>query len=279
MKKIFWILAFSPLFFVSCDTDTLTDVINGDLSTAQIIDGLKMALDVSADTSIAQLSQFNGYYGDPDVKLDMPLGTQIAINSLRSTNFNVGFTTVTGEQLYNGTSILGITIPGLKATEDQVVEGINRAAESAAGTAKPIFRDAITNMGIIDASSILFSGNDTSATSYLRTSTGPQLYQAYEPKVDSTLEAITIGGLSVTRSYENFVQDYNDILAIGIPGFGNIGSLSGLSTIQADDLSAYTTNKALDGLYDKMGEEETAIRNDPAARVNDLLALVFGLLD
>ena len=279
MKKIFWILAFSPLFFVACDKDTVTDVISGNVSAAQIIDGLKMALNVSSDTSIATLSQFDGYFGDPEVKLDLPSGTALAIDALKSKSIDLGITTITGEDLYNGTTILGVTIPGLAGTESEVVEGINRAAEGAANTAKPIFASAITNVSILDASSILLSGSDTAATAYLRTSTGPDMFQAYEPKVDSTLNTIQIGNVSVAQSYEDLVKDYNDLLAIGVPGFGDIGSLTNLNQIQVDDLSAYTTNRALDGLYDKMGEEETAIRTDPAARVNDLLALVFGLLD
>lgn len=279
MKKIFWILAFSPIFFVACSDDTIDDVLSGNISTAQIIDGLKMALNVSSDTSIANLSQFDGYFGDPEVKLNLPSGTKFAIEALKTKTIDLGIATITGDDLYNGTTILGITIPGISSTEAEVIEGINRAAESAANTAKPIFADAITNVSILDASSILLSGSDTSATSYLRTNTGGQMYQAYEPKVDSTLEAINIGNVSVAKSYEDLVQDYNDLLNIGLPGFGNIGSLANLTPIQVDDLSAYTTERALDGLYDKMGEEETAIRNDPAARVNDLLALVFGLLN
>lgn len=279
MKRISLVLLFGMLLTVACEKDTITDVLSGNVSTSQIIDGLKMALDVSSDTSITQLSKFDGYFGDPEVKLDLPLGTQAAIAALRSKSINLGLTTITGEELYNGTSVLGISIPGISSQESEVVEGINRAAEGAAKVAKPIFTDAILGMNILDASSILLSGSDTSATAYLRDNTSPQMYQAYEPKVDSTLNNIMIGNVSVAQSYEDFVKDYNDLLAIGITGFGDIGSLTGLNPIQVEDLSAYTTNKALDGLYDKMGEEETAIRTDPSARVNDLLSLVFGLLD
>lgn len=279
MKRFSLVLIFSAFFWVSCEDDTITDVISGNVSTAQIIDGLKMALNVSSDTSIARLAKFDGYFADPEVKLDLPLATQAAIAALKSKSINLGLTTISGEDLYNGTSVLGVPIPGIGSQEAEVVEGINRAAENAANTAKPIFVDAITGMSILDAGSVLLSSSDTAATAYLRDNTGPQMYQAYEPKVDSTLNSIMIGNVSVAKSYEDFVQDYNDLLAIGIPGFGDISSLTNLNPIQVEDLSAYTTNKALDGLYDKMGEEEIAIRNDPAARVNDLLALVFGLLD
>jgi hypothetical protein len=279
MKKISLVFILSAFFWVSCEEDTINDVISGNISTTQIIDGLKMALDISSDTSITKLSKFDGYFADPQVKLDLPLGTQAAIAALKSQNIDLGIATITGEDLYNGTTILGITIPGISSQESEVVEGINRAAENAASTAKPIFKDAILGVSFLDASSILLSGSDTAATAYLRTNTGGQMYQAYEPKVDSTLNSLMIGNVSVAKSYEDFVKDYNDLLAIGIPGFGDVSSLTGLNNIQVEDLSAYTTNKALDGLYDKMGEEETAIRTDPAARVNDLLSLVFGLLD
>lgn len=279
MKKILWLLAFTPLLFWACDKETVTDVLSGNVSSAQMVDGLKTALDVSSDTSIAQLSKYDGYSSDPETKLDLPLGTRLAIEALKSKTINIGSITVSGEDLYNGTNVLGVTIPGLSSTENGVIAGINRAAENAAGTAKPIFTEAITNLNIIDASSILLSGSDTSATSYLRSSTGPQMYQAYEPTIDSTLKALQVGNVSVVQSYEDLVKDYNDLLAINIPLFGDIGSLANLNPIQASDLSDYTTKKALDGLYDKMGEEETAIRNDPAARVNDILKLVFGLLD
>lgn len=279
MRKLSLTLIFSLVLFSSCEEDTLNDVLSGNLSTAQIVDGLKMALEVSSDTSITNLSKFDGYFGDPEVKLDMPLGTQAAIAALQSANIDLGIATVSGQDLYNGTSILGINIPGIGAQNDAVVEGINRAAENAAKVAKPIFTDAILGMSFVDASSILLSGSDTAATAFLRTNTGAQMYTAYEPKVDSTLNSIMVGNVSVAKSYEDFVEDYNNLINTGIPTFGTIGSLTNLSPIAVEDLSDYTTNKALDGLYDKMGEEETAIRNDPAARVNDLLTLVFSLLD
>lgn len=42
------------------------------------------------------------------------------------------------------------------------------------------------------------------------------------------------------------------------------------------DLDNYVTNKALDGLFYTVGEEEKKIRTNPAARVTDLLKVVFG---
>jgi hypothetical protein len=42
------------------------------------------------------------------------------------------------------------------------------------------------------------------------------------------------------------------------------------------DLDHYVTNKAMDGLFYMVGQEEKKIRTDPAARVTDLLKTVFG---
>jgi hypothetical protein len=45
------------------------------------------------------------------------------------------------------------------------------------------------------------------------------------------------------------------------------------------NLSNYATEKALDGLFVLIAEEELKIRNDPQARINNLLERVFGSLD
>ena len=42
------------------------------------------------------------------------------------------------------------------------------------------------------------------------------------------------------------------------------------------DLEEYVTQKAMDGLFLMLAQEEAKIRKDPAARVTDLLKRVFG---
>jgi len=42
------------------------------------------------------------------------------------------------------------------------------------------------------------------------------------------------------------------------------------------DLVEYATGKAIDGLFIQIAKEELKIRQDPAARVTDLLKKVFG---
>tara|TARA_R110002050_G_scaffold98209_1_gene204126 strand:+ start:2151 stop:2996 length:846 start_codon:yes stop_codon:yes gene_type:complete len=281
MKKLFSLLSLAAILVLSaCEEDTLNDFLgNGTLSDSEIAEGLKSALSVGTDTSSAKLGAEDGYYQDPLVKLLLPIATQNAIETFKSKQFSVGFLTISGNTVYNGTSILGITIPGLKSKEDELILGINRAAEAAANQAAPIFIDAITDMSIADANDILFGGIDTAATAYLRNTSYSSLFNTYEPKIDNALQQVTVGGTSISQRYENFVADYNSTLAIGIPGFGTLGSLMNLQSISVSDLSAYSTNKGLDGLFLKIAEEEQDIRTDPLARINDILVKVFSLLD
>ena len=134
-------------------------------------------------------------------------------------------------------------------------------------------------MSIADANDILSGGIDTAATAYLRNTSYNTLFTTYEPKIDNALQQVTVGGTSISKTYEDFVADYNGTLAIGIPGFGTLGSLMNLQSISVSDLSAYSTNKGLDGLFLKIAEEEQDIRTNPLARINDLLVKVFSLLD
>jgi len=281
MKKLFSLLSLSALLvFSSCEEDVLNDFLgNGTLSESEIADGLKSALSVGTDTSSAKLGAEDGYFQDPLVKLLLPIATQNAIETFKAKQFSVGFLTISGNTVYDGTSILGITIPGLKSKEDELILGINRAAEAAANQAAPIFIDAITDMSIADANDILFGGIDTAATAYLRNTSYNTLFTTYEPKIDNALQQVTVGGTSISQTYEDFVADYNGTLAIGIPGFGTLGSLMNLQSISVSDLSAYSTNKGLDGLFLKIAEEEQDIRTNPLARINDLLVKVFSLLD
>ena len=132
---------------------------------------------------------------------------------------------------------------GLGNEVDRFILSLNRAAEDAAKKSKPIFISAITSMTITDAVGIL-RGADTSATAYLRRTTNDQLYNSFYPVVDSTLNLN-----DATRYYADLVNTYNKLPFV---------------------------QKAIDGLFVLIAEEEKKIRKDPAARVNDILRRVFG---
>ncbi|HBF19687.1 MAG: hypothetical protein CMI36_14695 [Owenweeksia sp.] len=281
MRLISSLLIAGTLMLTSCETDSIDEFLNSGLSEAEITEGLKEALKVGTDTATKILSVKDGYLKDQAVKILLPDEVQSSISNFKSKSFKVLGITVTGEMLYEGyqNNLLGINIESLKGKEDDLIVGINRAAEDAAKTAGPIFLDAILDITIQDANNILFGDNNKAATEYLASRTSTHLFNEYEPRIDNALSSIKIGGSSVVDSYESFVADYNAILNTQVPGAGSIGSLMNIQTIAATDISVHATNKGLDGLFLKVGDEEAQIRKDPLARVNAILQKVFGELD
>lgn len=144
---------------------------------------------------------------------------------------------------------------GLGKQVDQFELSLNRAAEDAAKKAAPVFVKAITSMSIQDAVGIL-GGQDDAATQYLRRTSGQQLVAEFTPIIDSTLNKN-----NATKYYSSLVNTYNKIPFV-------------MQKVNPD-LTAYATNKAVDGLFILVAQEEKKIRENPAARVTDILKKVF----
>jgi Protein of unknown function (DUF4197) len=138
---------------------------------------------------------------------------------------------------------------------DEFVVGMNRAAEKAVPFAKDIFWDAIGQMSFDDARKIL-NGNDTAATDYFKSKTSKKLQTAFLPSVKDVMDQV-----GVNRQYNDLIGKYKDV-----PFSKNI----------AFDANQYVTEKATDGLFFVVGQEEKKIRTNPAARATDLLKEVFG---
>ena len=274
-----WAVAFLIVNSSACDEEDFNLLGPSNLTTEEIVTGLKSALKVGTDTATGILSAKDGYYKDEAVKILMPSEVNRKINQFKSRNINLGFISLSGADLYDGfqNSGLGINIPNLQAQEDAILKGLNRAAESAASEAGPIFVNAITGMTITEASDILFNQTDTAATHFLRVNTSEDLTSTYEPKIDNALNQVTIGNKSVTKAYEDFVNDYNAVLNIDL-GANTIGGFMNIQPIGVTNASAFATRQGLNGLFLKISEEERAIREDPLARVNDILERVFGQL-
>jgi hypothetical protein len=244
--------------------------------------GLKEALRVGTDTAVSKLAVVDGYLKDEAVKILLPDQMENQIANFKAIEIDVfGLGTISGEDIYsNGIPFLGVA--PIRDVEEDLIMGINRAAESAASEAGPIFFDAITGITIQDANNILF-GPEDAATTYLRDNTFQSLFSTYEPKIDQAVNAVTIGNRSVESIYNQYVSEYNGLLNTSIPvslfDTQSLGQLANLETLDQTDLSAFATEKGLDGLFLKIQEEEGNIRQDPLARVNDLLQDVFGLLD
>lgn len=138
---------------------------------------------------------------------------------------------------------------------DKAIESLNRAAEDAANGAKDIFVTAIKAMTIQDAMSIL-KGEDNAATIFLEKTTRQALFDKFKPVVKASLDKV-----GATKHWNTIFTTYNKI-----PFVEKVNP----------DLEEYATNKAIDGLFVQIAKEEKEIRENPAARVTDLLKKVFG---
>lgn len=144
---------------------------------------------------------------------------------------------------------------GLSGMLDDLEHKLNRAAELAVPKAKTLFGEAIAAMTFQDVMDI-YNGPDDAATRYFQEKMTPGLVTEMRPIVDSTLEES-----GAVQAYDQVMGKYN--------AFPFVPDVSA-------DLTGYTVEKGLDGLFYYVAEEEAAIRNDPLARSTDLLKRVFG---
>lgn len=144
---------------------------------------------------------------------------------------------------------------GLGGEVDKFVMALNRGAEEAAKEAKPIFINAILSMNFSDAWAIL-KGEKNAATMYLKRTTSEQLISAFAPVVEKALQKT-----QATRYYTDLATTYNRL-----PFVQKVNP----------DLKLYATQKAVDGLFILVENEEAKIRENPWARTTDLLKKVFG---
>ena len=147
-------------------------------------------------------------------------------------------------------------LPGMSLVFTQLETQLNRAAEAAAPKAKDIFLNALANISITDALSLVKSGSTDAATQFLRKSTQSQLVSAFHPDIEAAIDQVGAG-----RAYATISDKYNKIP---------------LMTPVNLSLADYTTQKAVDGLFILLANEEAKIRKNPAARTTDILKQVFG---
>lgn len=151
----------------------------GKLSTAEVAEGLKEALTTGASKGSDLVSQLDGYYRNPEIRIPFPPEVKRVEDRLRQV--------------------------GMGGEVDKFVMALNRAAEEAAKEAKPIFVSAIRQMTIQDAWSIL-RGEQTAATQYLSRTTSPELKEKFSPIVQNALDKV-----NATQLYTNLITSYNKI--------------------------------------------------------------------
>lgn len=149
----------------------------------------------------------------------------------------------------------GLRLVGQGRLVDEFVLSMNRAAEKAAPAARKIFIDAIKEMTFDDARRIL-TGGDTAATQFFREKTEDRITNAFRPIVEQSMDDV-----GATKKYKDLMGKFDTIP---------------FAKSQAIDIDQYVVDKALDGLFYMVGEEEKKIRKNPAARVTSILRDVFG---
>src|SRR6185436_6282151 len=146
---------------------------------------------------------------------------------------------------------------GMGEYADELVLTMNRAAEAAVPEAKKLFVDAVKKMSVQDAKGVL-TGGQTAGTEYFKRSTTDQLRQRFLPVVKKATAKVKLA-----EKYNQYAQK---------------GVQFGLVKKEQANLDEYVTQKALDGLFYMVAEEEKKIRQDPVKAGSDILRKVFGAL-
>ncbi|MFA6057907.1 MAG: DUF4197 domain-containing protein [Taibaiella sp.] len=143
---------------------------------------------------------------------------------------------------------------GMGSVVDKAILSMNRAAEDAAKQAAPIFINAITSITIQDGLNILKGGNNA-ATNYLKGRTTGALTTAFSPVIQKSLNKV-----GAPELWKTVFSTYNKVSRNKVN----------------PDLTGYVTERALNGLFVSIADEEAKIRTNPAAQVTSLLQKVFG---
>ena len=210
-------------------TSTSANGTIGGLSNAEAASGLKEALLQGIGKGADRASQPDGFYLIRLIRIPFPPGAQRVATTLRSI--------------------------GLGSQVDKFELSLNRGAEDAARSAKPIFVAAIKSLTFSDVWNIL-TGQQDAATQFLKRTTSTQLVTAFAPIMQKSLDQV-----GATRYYTQMASSYNQLPLV--------------QKVQPD-LNQYATGKAVDGPFTLIAQKEANIRENPVARTTELLRRVFG---
>ena len=215
-------------------------------------------LAVFASAAAAQLDRLTNQDAASGLRAALEKGTGVAVDLLGKTD---GFL---------GNGAVKIPLPdslkkyenlmrrvGMGKYADELILTMNRAAEAAVPEAKKLFVDSIRKMSVQDAKGIL-TGGQTSGTDYFRRTTTDPLRERFLPIVKKATARVKLA-----EKYNQYAQK---------------GVQFGLVKKEQANLDDYVTQKALDGLFFMVAEEEKKIRQDPVKAGSDIIRKVFGAL-
>ena len=233
MKSIFLMIS----LFIAANTFAQQGFLNGiftaangtQLTQQNMTDGLMEALKTGINIASANASKKDGFFKNPEIFIPFPKEAERVRATLESI--------------------------GLKPQVDDFIMKLNRAAEKAAEKSAPIFLDALKQMTINDALTILQSKNDA-ATQYLKLKTTNPLTKTFAPVINDALKET-----GAVQAWKVLAENYNKI-----PFVKKVNP----------DLGKYTTERAITGIFKLVSQEEMKIRKDPAAAANQIINTVFG---
>lgn len=209
---------------------------------AEISAGLKEALNIGISKGVSALSAKDGFYSDVATRIGLPSEALVITKNVAK-------------------------LPGGQALVTKVVKNINAAASDAAKEAVPIFTSALTSMTIADASKILTSKGQA-ATDYFKGKTKTQLKSLFAKHIEASVNKKLIGDVSPQGCWDTMTSQWNEVAST------TVGRVAGLTTVKTD-LVDYLTDKAVDGIFVKVAEQEKKIRTDANERTTALLRKVF----
>ncbi len=217
MKKVLLLITLATVtIFSSCSsTDILKGVEqvlgaagDGQLTNAQIGQGLKEALTQGISKGAQTVSKTDGYFKNPKIKIPWPEDVRKVESTLR----NIGL----GKEV------------------DKVVLSLNRAAEDAATKAKPIFVNAIKQLTFQDVMNIV-KGPDNAATEFLQRVTTKDLRKEFNPVIGNSLNKV-----NATKYWGDIITQYNKVPLVkkvdpDLKGYVTDKALKGLFTMVAQE--------------------------------------------
>lgn len=209
---------------------------------------LKAALNQGVSSATSVLSKENGFLNS-SVKIPLPSNLQTIESTIRKA--------------------------GGGEYADELITAMNSAATKSVPQTVEIFKTAITNMSIEDATKIL-NGNQTATTDYFKSKTQTSLTKAIAPIVQESMQSSQVA--TYYKAFNDFYQSQAKglVQSSGIQGYAKSFGVDSYLPTSDENLEEYITNKTIDGLFDYIAKEEQAIRTNPQSRTTELLKQVFG---
>jgi len=217
-----------------------------------------LMLAVGPGAASAQLDKISNQDATSGLRAALEKGSQVAVASLGKPDGFIGNGAVKiplPDSLKRYEKLMRRV--GMGKYADELILTMNRAAEAAVPEAKVLLVDAVKKMTVQDAKGILTGGN-TAGTEYFKRTTSEPLRVKFLPIVAQATKKVKLA------------DKYNEYAAKG--------AQFGLLKKEDANLDSYVTQKALDGLFFMVAEEEKKIRENPVKAGSEILKKVFGAL-